>query len=115
MDDDDGVQLEYGERANGLDIRLIVTLRNPIWGAFGPHLVKLTQIRPWRAADGRSSLTLNLIFLEVTPNERRKIELYNVTQAAQVSDGAAIPDLRAFLAQACNRPDLLTYGTPPRR
>lgn len=110
---DDDLQIQQGERATGLDIPLLLSFRNAIWGAFGPHRIKLTQIRPWRAMDGRSSMTLNLIFTEVTPHERRKIEFYNVT-AAQTVDGTPIPDLRAFLATAAGRPDLLTYGTLPR-
>lgn len=109
------IEVTEGERATGLDIPLLLTFANPIRESVGPHPVKVTQVRPWRASDGRSSLTLNLILTATTPHERRKIEIHNVRAAANGDTGEVIPDLKAYLAARAGRPDLLDYGSPPRR
>lgn len=109
----DEITVTQAPRINGLRIPLRLAFRNDIMGTNGPHRATLTQIRPWRASDGRSSLTLNLIFTDVTPHQRRKIEFYNVVAAVDGETGKPIPDLMTFLAEKTGQADLVTFGAQP--
>lgn len=110
--EDDGWERIVGMRATGLNIPLLLTFRNPIWGSHGPHQVKLTQIRPLLVRKGdyvRGYLTLNLILTSERPHVRQKVQCHNVSEAADGTTGEIIQDFQRFLADRAVRPDLADY------